>query len=385
MNQWLDEVAAFRGADGLRRSLSSRPPTDTLLDLASNDYLGLARHPAVIDAAAQALRVWGTGATGSRLVTGSTELHEELETSLSAFVGHERALVYSSGYLANLGVVAALSGPDVLLVSDQYVHASLVDACRLSRARVVVVPHRDVEAVDRALAQRGEQRAIVITDAVFSVDGDIAPLAELAELTARRDALLLVDEAHSLGTVGIGGRGALAQADAAGLDHVVSTLTLSKSLGAQGGAVLGSARIIDHLIDSSRPFIFDTALAPASAAAALAALRILQGQPQLARNASERAHDLHTMVTDLGFESPGPSAAVVSVRVGDPHDAVAAARVCAQHGVRVGCFRPPSTPDPVARLRLTARADLSPADLEIATAALTAARDSLAGPVEAAQ
>ena len=382
MNLWLDATAEARRAAGLRRSVSPRTSAETLLDLAGNDYLGLSQDPKVIDAAIDAARAWGTGSTGSRLVTGSTELHHELEESLSDFVGHERGLVFSSGYLANLGAVAALTGPDALIVSDQLVHASLVDACRLSRARVVVTPHRDSDAVDRTLAQRSEERAMVLTDAVFSVDGDLAPVAELVDLTSRHSAVLLVDEAHSLGTVGAGGRGVLAAAGLAGRDHVVSTVTLSKSLGAQGGAVIGSARVIDHLIDAARPFIFDTGLAPTSVGAASAALQILRRRPQLAAAVRARARDLHAIATELGFDSSEPAAAVVSIRVGDPLLAVEAARVCANHGVRVGCFRPPSTPDASARLRLTARADLSSDDLDLAATALAAASETiLAGSV----
>ena len=377
MNPWLDATAEARRSAGLRRSLSPRQPGETLLDLAGNDYLGLSHDPDVIAAAIDAARVWGTGSTGSRLVSGSTELHHELEDALSNFVGHERALVFSSGYLANLGAVAALTGADALIVSDQLVHASLVDACRLSRARVVVTPHRDSDAVDRALEKRSEERAIVLTDAVFSVDGDLAPVAELVELTSRHGAVLLVDEAHSLGTVGEGGRGVLAAADLAGRDHVVSTVTLSKSLGAQGGAVIGSARVIDHLIDAARPFIFDTGLAPTSVGAAFAALRILCRRPQLAADVRARARDLYAIAIGLGLDASEPAAAVVSIRVGDPLLAVEAAKMCARHGVRVGCFRPPSTPDPIARLRLTARADLSAEDLDLASTALAATSASI--------
>ena len=374
-NEWLDSVATQRRADGLRRTLTARQPNDASLDLAGNDYLGLSRHPLVVEAAAAAAQTWGVGATGSRLVSGSTAVHAELEDDLRAFLGHGKALVFASGYAANLGAVVALSGPESLIVSDQLVHASLVDACRLSRARVVITPHRDVDAIERTLAQRSETRAMVLTDAVFSVDGDVAPLAELVRVTSQRDAVLIVDEAHSLGTVGVGGRGALAHLGLTGLDHVVTTITLSKSLGAQGGAVIGSARTIDHLIDQARAFIFDTALAPMAAAAALAALRLLSEHPELASNVRARAIDLSRIAGDCGFETSSPAAAVVSIRIGDPALAVDATRVCADHGVRVGCFRPPSTPDALARLRLTSRADLTTDDLALASGALEAASE----------
>jgi 8-amino-7-oxononanoate synthase len=218
-----------RAAAGLRRRLRPRSADhDGLLDLASNDYLGLSRDPRVIDGAVRATRHWGTGSTGSRLVTGTTELHAELDDRLAAFVGAPAGLVFSSGYLANLAAVSALSGPGSLVVSDQVNHASIIDACRLSRARVAVAPHRDVAAVERALAGRAEEAAVVVTDAVFSVDGDLAPLAELHAIVRRHGALLVVDEAHAFGVVGGRGRGAAHSAGLAGRPDVVCTVTLSK-------------------------------------------------------------------------------------------------------------------------------------------------------------
>ncbi|MDO3637977.1 aminotransferase class I/II-fold pyridoxal phosphate-dependent enzyme, partial [Mycolicibacterium arseniciresistens] len=192
---WLADVEQQRRADGLRRSLRPRPPVGAELDLASNDYLGLSQHPDVIAGGVDALRTWGAGSTGSRLVTGNTELHEGFERALADFVGAESALVFSSGYTANLGAVVALSGPGTLLVSDALTHASLVDACRLSRARVAVTPHRDVDAVAAALAGRTESRAVVLTDSVFSADGVMAPLRALHDVCRRHGALLVVDEA----------------------------------------------------------------------------------------------------------------------------------------------------------------------------------------------
>ena len=269
---WLDTVEQQRRQAGLRRSLRTRPAVATELDLASNDYLGLSQHPAVIDGGVAALRTWGAGSTGSRLVTGNTELHEEFEAALAEFVGAEAALVFSSGYTANIGATVALSGPGSLVVSDALSHASLVDACRLSRARVVVAPHCDVDAVEAALADRDEERALVITESVFSTDGALAPLRQLHEVCRRHRAVLLVDEAHGLGVRGVGGRGLIHEAGLAGAPDVVMTTTMSKSLGSQGGVVLGPAAVRDHLIDAARTMIFDTGLAPAPVGAALAAL-----------------------------------------------------------------------------------------------------------------
>ena len=265
------------GRAGLPRSLRVRG-ADGLLDLAGNDYLGLARDPRVVAAAAEAARTWGAGAGASRLVTGTLELHDRLERRLAAALGHQAALVLSTGYHANLAAVTALADADTLIVSDAHVHASLVDACRLARGEVRVVPHGDVGAVEAALAARTQPRALVVCESVYSVLGDAAPLTELAAVCAEHDATLLVDEAHGLGVAGAGGLGLVADAALAG-PRVVVTLTLSKSLGSQGGAVLASRPVVDHLVNTARPFIFDTGLAPAAAGAAPAALEVLLAEP----------------------------------------------------------------------------------------------------------
>lgn len=358
---WLEAVEAQRREAGLRRSLRPRPPVSTELDLASNDYLGLSQHPDVIDGGVQALRVWGAGATGSRLVTGDTELHAHFETELAEYVGAAAGLVFSSGYTANLGAVVSLSGPGSLLVSDAYSHASLVDACRLSRARVVVTPNRDVSAVESALAARDEERAVVVTDSVFSADGALAPLRELHEVCRRHRALLIVDEAHGLGVRG-GGRGLLHEVGLAGSPDVVVTTTLSKALGSQGGVVLGPAEVRAHLIDAARPFIFDTGLAPAAVGAALAALQLLKSEPW--RPAAVLGHAAE--LARVCGVAEVPQSAVVSVILGDPEVALAAATACLDAGVKVGCFRPPTVPAGTSRLRLTARASLSADELDLA-------------------
>ncbi|WP_295651186.1 8-amino-7-oxononanoate synthase, partial [uncultured Dietzia sp.] len=273
---WLDAAAANRRARHLHRALRPRTAGDGVLDLASNDYLGLGTHPEVLEGAIAATRRWGAGATGSRLVTGTTTDHEELEDELAGFTGRPSALVFSSGYTANLGAVVALSGRGSLIVSDGGSHASLVDACRLSRARVVVVERGDVAAVERALAGRSEERALVVTDSVYSADGDLAPLTALHAACEGYGAVLLVDEAHGLGVRGAGGRGLVDELGLTRHENVVVTATLSKALGSQGGVVLTSERVRDHLIDTARTFIFDTGLAPASVGAARAALAVLR-------------------------------------------------------------------------------------------------------------
>jgi 8-amino-7-oxononanoate synthase len=363
---WLEAAERQRREAGLRRSLRPRPAVATELDLASNDYLGLSQHPDVIEGGVAALRIWGAGATGSRLVTGDTELHQQFESELAEFVGAASALLFSSGYTANLGAVVGLSGPGSLLVSDAHSHASLVDACRLSRARVVVSPHRDVGAVDATLGCRDEERAVVITDSVFSADGTLAPLRELHEVCRRHRALLIVDEAHGLGVRG-GGRGLLHELGLAGAPDVVMTTTLSKALGSQGGAVLGPAAVRAHLIDAARPFIFDTGLAPAAVGAARAALNLLRAETWRPQAVLRHAGTL----ADICEVPEVPQSAVVSVILGDPEVALAAATACLDAGVKVGCFRPPTVPAGTSRLRLTARASLDAAELEIARRVLT--------------
>jgi 8-amino-7-oxononanoate synthase len=367
LEEWLAPKAAALESRGLTRRLRARAADERLIDLAGNDYLGLARDSRVTEAAVAAVRTWGAGATASRLVTGTTALHAELETELATYTGHEAGLVFSSGYLANLGVITALGGPGTLLVSDDHVHASIVDACRLSRSRVEVVPHNDVEAVTKALAERNEPRAVVLTESVFSVLSDDAPLVRLAAVAAAHDAVLLVDEAHGLGVTGRG-HGSVHAAALAGLDHVIVTMTLSKAMASQGGVVLGPAVLRDHLINRSRPFIYDTGLNPAACAAALASLRILQSEP--ARPAA-----IHQATARLAAACNVPPAAgpVVSVPMPGPRETVHAAELCLAAGVRVGSFRPPSVPDGISRLRLTANAGLTTADLDQACDVITRA------------
>jgi 8-amino-7-oxononanoate synthase len=382
----LREHAAARNAAGLRRRLVARQPGTGQLDLASNDYLGLCGDPRLATAAAAAAAAWGTGATGSRLVTGTTALHEDLEAALADFTAAATALVFSSGYLANLAAVTALAAAltppadtnGVLIVSDEGNHASLIDGCRLAKARgarLVVTPHADLAAVERALRDRGEQAALVVCDAVFSVAGDLAPVAGLHALARRYGALLLVDEAHSFGVFGEGGRGVAYDAGLAAQPDLVRTITLSKSLSGQGGAVLGAPEVRETLIDTGRSMIFDTGLAPPAAGAALAALAILRSSPDLPAAARQATKRLAAIAAGLGLTATVPQAAVTSVILGDPQAAVAARQTCADHGVSVGCFRPPSVPAGQACLRLTGRATLSENHFALASRALAAVRE----------
>lgn len=359
---WLAGQAAEREAAGLRRTLTPRQADATVVDLAGNDYLGLARDPAVVAAAVAAARTWGAGAGASRLVTGTLQVHADLEAALAAYAGQPVALVTSTGYHANLAAVTALADRDCLVVSDAHVHASLVDAARLSRAEVAVVPHNDVTAVRQALAGARGRRALVLAESVYSVLGDEAPLADLGAACADAGALLLVDEAHALG---VHGPGLVQRAGLAGEEHVLVTATLSKALGSQGGAVLGPVALVEHLVNRARPFIFDTGLAPTSTAAALAALEVARARPDLAERVHVRVRDL---AVRLGVSAP--AGAVLSVPMASPRTAVAAQAAAAARGVRVGCFRPPSVPDGVSRLRVTASAGVPDADWERAVEVL---------------
>jgi 8-amino-7-oxononanoate synthase len=385
---WLHDAARTRTEAGLRRVLRPRDPVEPLVDLASNDYLGLARDPRVTEASAAAARTWGAGSTGSRLVTGSTRLHGELEDALAAFTGADAGLVFSSGYTANLGAVSALSGRGALVVSDVAAHASLVDAARLSRARVAVARCTDPAAVDALLAARAEPRALVVVDGVDSVDGGLAPVAALHAVCRRRGALLLVDDAHGLGVrgpVSSPGAGLVAEAGLAGEPDVVVTATLSKSLGSQGGVVLADRVVVDHLVDAARSFIFDTGLAPACAGAALAALEVVAAEPErvaaLHAAAAAVAASARSAAPDLAVADP--TAAMVPVVLGDPGIAVAAAAACADAGVRAGCFRPPSVPEGTSRLRLTAHAGLVADDLALVDRVLAEVLPRVRGSVVA--
>ena len=356
---WLDDEAARCRAAGLHRDPVVRQLNSDMINLASNDYLGLSRDPRVLAGAHAALDAWGAGSTSSRLVVGTTAAHIDFEDDLADFLGFPAALVFSSGYLANVGAITSLVGRGDLIVSDTGTHASLIDGCRLSRAEVVVVGRGDHEAVRSVLAGRGNSRALVVTDSVYSVDGEIAPVRELYSAAVDHGAMMLVDEAHGFGVRGAGGRGVVAEAGLSGAPDLIVTTVLSKSLGAQGGAVLGPAVLRDHLIDHARTFIFDTGLNPAAVGAAHAALGVLRQTPtlpdRLLANATRLARRCGAQASQ---------AAVVSLIVGDPTRAVAAAADCRDAGVLVGCFRPPSVPPGTSRLRLTVRADLDVATID---------------------
>ncbi len=356
---WLSQKAEVRHRAGLQRALVPRSAQHTTVDFASNDYLQLSRDPRVVAAAVDAAARWGTGATGSRLVTGTIDLHTELEDALAELTGAPRALVFSSGYLANLAVLTALAGRDCVIVADAGNHASLIDGCRLANSRLVTVDHGDLAAAEEALSTRTESRALLVIDAINSVFGDLLPLERWHATARRHGALLLVDDAHGIGVRG-DGRGSCWEAGIAGESDVVVTVTLSKSLGSQGGAMLGDPRVIDHVLNTARPFIFDTGLNPPAAGAALAAIQIVRESPELAQRLMGRAADI---ASALG--SQPTDAAILSWTVGASQEALDLAAGLRDRGVHVGCFRPPSVAIGSAGLRITANTGHTDAEVHL--------------------
>jgi glycine C-acetyltransferase/8-amino-7-oxononanoate synthase len=269
------QLRLIEGAQGPSVTLDGRP----VLLLCSNNYLGLADRTEVREAAAEAALRWGAGSGASRLISGNMEPHRQLEERLAAFKGYESALLFGSGYLANTGTIAALAGKGEVIFSDELNHASIVDGCRLSRAETFVYRHADLEHLAWALYHQRGKPALIVTDGVFSMDGDVAPLAELLELARRHGARLMVDEAHATGAVGPGGRGSISAAGLSGeVDVVVGTL--GKALGSYGAYVCANEETTDFLVNTARPFIFSTAPPPPAVGAALAALELLEAEPE---------------------------------------------------------------------------------------------------------
>ena len=339
------------GPQGPSVTLDGRP----VLLLCSNNYLGLADRAEVREAAAEAALQWGAGAGASRLISGNMEPHPALESRLAAFKGYEEALLFGSGYLANVGIVAALAGPGEVVFSDELNHASIIDGCRLSRAETFVYRHGDLEHLAWGLEQAGERAALIVTDGVFSMDGDLAPLAELQELARRHGARLMVDEAHATGAVGPGGRGSVSAAGLSGeVDVVVGTL--GKALGSYGAYACAGAEIVDFLVNSARPFIFSTALPPAAMGAALAALSVLESEPELVERLQANAELLRRSLSAEGLEVGASSTQVVPVRVGEAEATMELCERALKQGVFAQGIRPPTVPEGSCRLRLTAMA-----------------------------
>jgi len=337
--------------------------------MASNNYLGLATHPALKRAAIQATERFGVGAGAARLVSGTLPPHEELETALAKFKGAEAALAFGSGYLANLGVIPALIGAGGLILADRLCHASLIDGCRLSGAGFRVYRHNDMTHLKSLLAKRPARReTLIVTDGVFSMDGDLAPLPELIDLADRYEARLFVDDAHGTGVMGVHGRGTL--------EHygVESRLpfhmgTLGKALGTSGAYVVGPASLIRYLLNTARTFLFATAPPPATAAATVAALQTIQAEPERRARLWDNRKYVHAGLRDAGFRLTASASPILPVLIGDAQKAVAMAGRLLELGVYAPAIRPPTVPKDTSRIRVTVTSEHSRTQLDRALAA----------------
>ncbi|HEX3173345.1 MAG TPA: 8-amino-7-oxononanoate synthase [Solirubrobacterales bacterium] len=336
------------GPQGPRVTLDGRP----VLLLCSNDYLGLAGHPQVRHAAAEAAMHWGAGAGASRLISGNMEPHLDLEQRLAAFKGYRSALLFGSGYLANTGAIAALAGRGEVVFSDELNHASIVDGCRLSRAETFVYRHGDVDHLAWGLERASAKPALIVTDGLFSMDGDVAPLEALVELARRHGCRLMVDEAHATGALGPGGRGSIAAAGLSGeVDLVVGTL--GKALGSYGAYVCAGRELTEYLLNAARPFVFSTAPPPPVAAAALAALELLESAPERVEQLHANATTLRRALAAEGLATGDGESQIVPVEVGDPRRTMELSERLLEEGVFAQGIRPPTVPEGSSRLRFT--------------------------------
>ena len=364
-HDWLDTECAALEQTGLRRHLRTvmSAPTGTIhLDgrdvvlLGSNNYLGLSTHPQVIAAAVEATQVFGTGASGSRLISGNSELYTTLETNLAKTKNTEAALVFSSGYAANTSIIPVLAGEGDLILSDTLNHASIIDGCRLSRATTKVYQHCDVEHLKTLLSESmAFRRRLIVTDGVFSMDGDIAPLPDIYEVATRYDAMLLVDEAHGFGVLGRDGSGTVSHFGLDG-EGIIQMGTLSKAIGALGGYIAGRHALVELLINKARGFIFTTGLPPATLAAANAALDVMRSSPDLRQRLFSHAKCFKTALTHLGYTLLPSETQILPVVLGSPQRATRIADALFIEGVFAPAIRPPAVPPDTSRLRLTVMA-----------------------------
>jgi glycine C-acetyltransferase/8-amino-7-oxononanoate synthase len=339
------------GPQGPHVLLDGKP----VLLLCSNNYLGLADHPRVREAAAEAAMRWGVGAGSSRLVSGTMTVHRRLEERLAAFKGRQSALLFGSGYLANTGAISALARPGDVIFSDELNHASIIDGCRMARADVFVYDHGDPEHLEWGIGKAEGRGALIVTDSVFSMDGDVAPLTEIVELAQRYGLRTLVDEAHGTGALGPGGRGALAEA---GLEDQVDVIvgTLGKALGSYGAFVACDEVMARYLTNAARTFIFSTALAPPAVAAALAALGLLEADPRRVQRLATNAGVLRRALETEGFDVGASRTQILPLVVGDPKQAMRICEIALQRGVFAQAIRPPTVPPMTSRLRLAVMA-----------------------------
>ena len=378
---WLDTECAVLEQAGLHRHLRTvmSAPTGTInLDgrdvvlLGSNNYLGLSTHPKVIAAAVEATEIFGTGASGSRLISGNSDLYTTLEANLAKMKNTEAALVFSSGYTANTSILPVLAGEGDLILSDALNHASIIDGCRLSRATKTIYRHCDVEHLRALLSESAAfRRRLIVTDGVFSMDGDIAPLADIYEVAADYEAMLLVDDAHGFGVLGKDGSGTVAHFGLEGTD-IIQMGTLSKAVGALGGYIAGRRALIELLVNKARGFIFTTGLPPATLAGATAALDVMRSSPELRQHLFSHAKCLKTALIDLDYTLLPSETQILPVVLGSPQQATSVSDALLAEGVFAPAIRPPAVPPDTSRLRLTVMATHTGTEIQRAIAGFAA-------------
>ncbi len=378
-NDWIKKQLNAFAEEGLERSARVYPGIGgkiridgkEVLNFSSNDYLDLAHHPHVIDRSREALEKYGIGSTASRLVTGTLPLHEELEARIAKEKGYESALIFGSGYMANAGTIPVLAGKNDLIFADKLVHASMIDACRISGAKLVRFAHNDAAALENRLKQfpANGNRRLIITESVFSMDGDIAPLQKIAELAEKHGCMLMIDEAHSTGTFGPNGAGLIREL---GIEKqvTVSMGTMSKAMAGYGGFVACSEKLRKLLVNSSRAFIYTTAPPPAVIGAALGALDVFEASPNLGNILQANAAYFRSMLHEAGLDTLESRSQIIPIVIGENEKAVAVSEKLRELGILAAAIRPPTVPAGSARLRISITLAHLVDDLERASKAI---------------
>ncbi|KRF65927.1 8-amino-7-oxononanoate synthase [Bacillus sp. Soil768D1] len=324
-----------------------------MMMFASNNYLGVANDQRLIEASVQATQRFGTGSTGSRLTTGNTIVHEKLEKRLAEFKQTDAAIVLNTGYMANIAALTTLVGKDDLVLSDEMNHASIIDGCRLSRAETIIYRHADLLDLEMKLKINTRyKKRIIVTDGVFSMDGDIAPLPGIVELAKRYDALVMVDDAHATGVLGKDGRGTSEHFGLKGKIDIEMG-TLSKAVGAEGGYIAGSRSLVDYVLNRARPFVFSTALSAGVVASALTAVDIIQSEPERRVRLRAMSQRLYNELTSLGYTVSGGETPILAIICGEPEQAMFLSKELHKHGIYAPAIRPPTVPSGTSRIRLT--------------------------------
>ncbi len=339
--------------------------------LASNDYLGFCSHPEIKKKAQDSIEKWGAGSGAARLINGNLTLFDELEKRLAAFKNTEDALVFSTGYMANAGLLSALGTKEDIIYSDELNHASIIDGCRLSRATIKIYPHKNVKTLESFLKQEsGYQNRIIVTDGVFSMDGDIAPVPDLLLLAEKYDATLIIDDAHGTGALGKSGKGTLEHFEMENSSRTIILGTMGKAMGSFGAFVAGTKELKEYLINKSRSFIFTTALPPSVPAASIQALNIIEKKPAIISELKENASYMRKGLRSLGFNTLESETQIMPVMIGSPADTVNMAKELFDKGLFIQAIRPPTVPENSSRLRLTVMATHEKSDLEKALSIL---------------